>query len=196
MKEKNKRLTGMLAGILSTLVITVALSSQAQAECFAGMGKWANPAAFSRIALPTTKIRSTDPKTAAANVPDNAAYPSIVGFWHVHYTGPMFPGGDQEAYQIFNTGGTEVHNPNTPTDGVCLGAWTQTANTVTLTHRVWLYDPIAGFIGVGHLNATITLSDKGTTQSGNFTLQIFDLAGNPITTALPGTLSGERITPN
>lgn len=196
MKEKNKRLPGVLTGILSTLVITVALSSQAKAECFAGMGRWANPAAFSRITPLTTRIRSTDLKSTAANATDNAAYPSIVGFWHVHYTGPMFPGGDQEAYQIFNTGGTEVHNPNTPTDGVCLGAWTQTANAVKLTHRVWLYDPTGFFIGVGHLNATITLDSKGTAQSGDFTLQIFDLAGNATTPVLAGTLSGERISPN
>src|SRR5271166_851760 len=48
---------------------------------------------------------------------------SIVGLWHVEFTvnGQTI----QEAFQLWNAGGTEVHNPNVdPRSGnVCLGVW-------------------------------------------------------------------------
>lgn len=193
MNSKTKKsLHAAAAGILSILAITILFSSRMQAQCFARIGNISDILAASKPGALPAPARLTK---ATANS-DMAANPSVVGLWHVHYVGPAMPGGDQEAYQIFNTGGTEVHNPNTPTDGVCLGAWNQTAQTVSLTHRVWLYDPTGTFVGVGHLNATIVVGDRGTTQTGDFTLQIFDLEGNPISPPFPGTLSGERISPN
>ena len=188
-----KQLTGMLIGVLSVLLVTFILNSQAAASC-ASVSKLSDLAAFSKSLPLTPRAPLTAPIVTAAD--DNAATPSIVGFWHVHYYGPLFPGGDMEAFQIFNAGGTEVHNPNTPTDGVCLGVWVQTANVVKLTHRVWLYDPAGNFIAVGHLEANIALSDRGNTQTGTLTMQLFGLNGIAFTPPIPGTLSGERIVPN
>jgi len=181
------------AAVLTILLITIAFSSRAEAQCFARIDSIADLVTASKSLSPPA-ISKAGAQKAVHDVTSSS--PSIVGLWHVHYVGPAMPGGDQEAYQIFNTGGTEVHNPNTPTDGVCLGAWNQTAQNVNLTHRVWLYDPTGTFVGVGHLNANITVSDHGATQTGTFTLQIFDLDGNPISPPFPGTISGERITPN
>src|SRR5258708_2136060 len=49
--------------------------------------------------------------------------PSIVGLWDIRFV----VGGQtiQEAYQLWNIGGTEIHNPNVdPRSGnVCLGVW-------------------------------------------------------------------------
>lgn len=190
----NKRILGLFVGMLIATVVMLTVGTRAEAQCFARISSVADIVAASSKAasLPVT-AKLTERKITTGEA---LASPSIVGLWHVHYVGPAMPGGDQEAYQIFNAGGTEVHNPNTPTDGVCLGAWDQTAQTVRLTHRVWLYDPTGTFVGVGHLNADITVADRGSTQTGNFTLQIFDLDGNPITPPFPGTISGERITPN
>lgn len=187
-------LTAMRASTL--LALTFAFSAAARADCFSSFNKIAAAALAAKgqvvKSVPTKSVVSTAPAANLAS--DNGTIPSIVGFWHVHYIFSV-PAMDQEAYQIFNAGGTEVHNPNTPTDGVCLGGWTQSGSNVKLTHRVWLYDPTGVFLGVGHLEVNITLGDKGATQTGTFTMQLFDLQGNAVTPAFPGTLSGERISP-
>ena len=190
---------GMLTGVLSILALTFVLNSQVKASCALVSKSW-DLAAFSKTLPLTPKALLAAPIAAAARDEDNdGGYPSIVGMWHVHYLGPFPPNGDQEAYQIFNAGGTEVHNPNVdPRSGsICVGAWVQTGrNSFKLTHRVWLYDPFGGFQGVGHLEVNINVTDKGTKQSGSLTFQVFDLAGNAVSPVFPGTLSGERISPN
>jgi hypothetical protein len=124
---------------------------------------------------------------------DNAEHASIVGLWYVR-----FMVGDQtiqEAYQIWNAGGTEVHNPNVdPRSGnVCLGAWKHTARrTYKLAHRVWSYDINGNFMGTVHLSETLTLGNRGNTHSGTFTLDIYDPSGNFVT-EVTGNVTGERI---
>ena len=101
----------------------------------------------------------------------------------------------QEAYQIWNAGGTEVHNPNVdPRSGnVCLGAWKHTARgTYKLAHRVWSYDISGNFMGTVHLSETLTLGNRGSTHSGTFTLDIYDPSGNFVT-EVTGNVTGERI---
>ena len=64
----------------------------------------------------------------------------------------------QEAYQIWNAGGTEVHNPNVDPRGgdVCLGVWKRAAKpgTYKLAHRVWNYDTNGNFMGTIKLSET------------------------------------------
>ncbi|HEX2640791.1 MAG TPA: hypothetical protein VHL50_09480 [Pyrinomonadaceae bacterium] len=197
MSKKTVHLTADLFRAVILLSIVGTLATIARAQCF---GSFANLVAAAsargtaKASPQSARAKEEEPNFAPTrSTADNAANPSIVGFWHVHY---IFPNMDQEAYQAFETGGTEIHNPNTPTDGVCLGAWAAApGNLVRLTHRVWLYDN-GNFVGVGHLNVSIRLGDKGDTQTGTFTMTIYDLSGNPITPPIPGTLSGERITPN
>jgi hypothetical protein len=117
---------------------------------------------------------------------------SIVGLWHIQFTA----GGQviQEAYQLWNTGGTEVHNPNVDprTGNVCLGVWKRTAprGTYKLAHRVWNYDASGNFLGTIHLSETLTLGHHGTTHSG--TLDFYDPSGT-FHFEVPGTVTGERI---
>ena len=192
MQSKIKRLSGIFTAIFALSILVTVLSSQAKAQCFGSPDQWLTAGASVKTNSISTRLKNS---AIADFMGDEGTIPSIVGLWHVHYLGPAFPGGDLEAYQIFNTGGTEVHNPNSPTNGVCLGAWVQTARSVKLTHRVWLYTPTGEFVGVGHLEVNITLGDKGTTQTGTLTMQLFDLAGNPFTPMIPGTLTGERVNP-
>jgi hypothetical protein len=195
MRKINVRSITKIGGIVVLSMLMAAFSATANAGCFGSFEKVASIAqASAKAQTLTVQVKLPDPKSPAAGaVSDSAAVPSIVGFWHVHY---IFPFMDQEAYQTFELGGTETHNPNTPTDGVCLGAWTvMPGGTVKLTHRVWLYEN-GIFQGVGHLDANITLGDKGSTQSGTFTFQVYDLGGSPVSPQFQGTLSGERITPN
>ena len=114
--------------------------------------------------------------------------------WHIR-----FVVGDttiQEAFQIWNIGGTEVHNPKVDPRGgsVCLGAWKEVGgHTFKLTHRVWSFDASGNYQGTIRLTETITLGDNGTTHSGTFTLDFFDPADNPVG-SLSGNVVGERIT--
>src|ERR1700730_8254450 len=79
---------------------------------------------------------------------------SIVGLWHIR-----FMVGDQtiqEAFQLWNVGGTEVHNPNVDprTGNVCLGVWKRKASRgpYKLAHRVWSYDANGTFLGTINLS--------------------------------------------
>jgi hypothetical protein len=68
--------------------------------------------------------------------------------------------------------------------------------TFNLTHRVWIYDSNGNFQVLVNLTESLTLSDRGNTQSGMFSLQPVDADGNPLGDPLVGTVVGERITPN
>jgi hypothetical protein len=118
--------------------------------------------------------------------------PSMVGLWHIQYA----VGGQtiQEAYQLWNAGGTEVHNPNVDprTGNVCLGVWKQAAGTYTLAHRVWNYDANGNFLGTIHLSETLTLGHGGNTHSGSFKLDFYDSSGHFLM-EVTGTVTGKRI---
>jgi hypothetical protein len=190
----------MLAGILTMAIIVFALDSNAKAECFGSADQWRAVISSANAKTALAQIKTVTPTAEKKDQDDNdqgGGYRSIVGLWHVHYLSPAFQpfNGDMEAFQIFNAGGTEVHNPNAASNGVCLGTFVQNGRDVKLTHRVWLYDPTGAFFAVGHLEVSIRLTDGGTKQTGTLTMQLFDLAGNEMSPEIPGTLTGERIVP-
>lgn len=185
-------MTGVRAAALSVLVI--AFSTAAMAQCGASFNAMA--AAAASVRSQSQASRSPMQKDSAAAAAGNAVNTSIVGLWHIRF----LVGGQQiqEAYQIWNAGGTEVHNPNVDprTGNVCLGAWKESApQTFNLTHRVWFYDTNGNFQGTGALSETLTLGDRGNSHSGLFTLAFYDPAGNFLF-EVPGTVVGERISPD
>jgi hypothetical protein len=182
---------GVRVAALSVLV--VAFHATAMAQCGASFSAMATAAASIRNQSQATQSSVQNGSVAAS---DNAVNTSIVGLWHIR-----FLVGDQtiqEAFQIWNTGGTEVHNPNVDprTGNICLGAWKEAApQTFKLTHRVWFYDVSGNFQGTGNLSETLVLGNRGNTHSGTFTLDIYDPFGN-LVAEVPGTVVGERISPN
>jgi hypothetical protein len=200
--KMNRRTTGRLKKIhiitstnaAALVILVAAFSGTAMAQCGASLNAMAAASASLRS---QSRVSPSPVQKDSSAVSNNAVNTSIVGFWHVR-----FLVGDQtiqEAFQIWNAGGTEVHNPNVdPRQGnVCLGAWKEAApQTFKLTHRVWLYDTNGNFQGVGYLTESLTLGDRGTTHSGTFTLDIHDLSGNFLVQAAAGTVVGERISPN
>jgi hypothetical protein len=178
--------------IAALSVVVMAFSATAAAQCGASFNAMATAAASIRNQSQATQ---SFVQNGSAATSDNAVNTSIVGLWHIRF----LVGGQQiqEAFQIWNAGGTEVHNPNVDprTGNVCLGAWIEAApQTFKLTHRVWFYDTNGNFQGVGHLSESLTLGDRGNTHSGTFTLDIYDPAGN-LVAEVPGTVVGERISP-
>ena len=184
-------IAGVRVAALSVLV--VAFSATAMASCGDSLSAMAAAAASVRG---QSQVSQSSVQNGSGAASENAVNPSIVGLWHIR-----FLVGDQtiqEAFQIWNTGGTEVHNPNVDprTGSICLGAWKEAApRTFKLTHRVWFYDVSGNFQGTGNLSETLVLGDKGNTHSGTFTLDIYDPAGN-LVGEVPGTVVGERISPN
>ena len=123
----------------------------------------------------------------------NGANSRIVGLWHI-----QFAVGDQtiqDAYQLWNAGGTEVHNPNVDprTGNVCLGVWKHVPHAgFKLAHRVWSYDANGNFMGTIHLSETLTLGHHGNTHSGTLTLDFYDPSG-AFQFEVAGNVTGERI---
>lgn len=189
-------ITGVRVAALAVLM--VALSATAKAQCGDSLSAMAASVASvrSQSQFPQSSKRNESAAMAFATASDNAVNTSIVGLWYIR-----FLVGDQqiqEAFQIWNAGGTEVHNPNVdPRQGnVCLGAWKEEAPlTFKLTHRVWLYNTSGDFQGIGVLTETLVLGDRGNTHSGSFTLDIYDPSGN-LVAEVPGTVVGERISVN
>lgn len=185
--------------VLSSLV--VAFSATAMAQCSASFNSMAEAAASVRSQLPASQL--SGPKNSAVTGSDAAVHTSIVGMWHIKFNvtvpGVPDPITIQEAFQIWNTGGTEVHNPNVDPRGgsVCLGAWKEVApQTFELTHRVWLWKTDGTFLGIGHLTETLALGDRGNTHSGTFTLDLYDASDSFVANLATGDVVGERISPN
>lgn len=187
-------------GVFTAFVMSLAVTANAQCGgTFESlMSAIASSRGFSKVTkLPAESILSTQKEL----VSDKAANPSIVGLWHIKFMidTPNGPAVFQEAFQAWNTGGTEIHNPKVDPRGgsVCLGTWAQGPGlTFNLAHRVWIYDTAGNFQVLVNLTENLTLNDRGTTQTGGFTLQPVDADGNPLGDPLIGHVVGERITPN
>jgi hypothetical protein len=134
----------------------------------------------------------------------------IVGLWHTEFNitipGVPDPVTIQTAFQIWNLGGTEVHNPKVDPRGgsLCLGAWKQSRGVYKLVHRVWSYAPDGTFLGTINLAEAVRVTNRGRSHTGSFTLDFFDPDGNPLEVPGPtghpahveGVVVAERISPN
>ena len=168
------------------LVLAIGLSGRALASCGDSLSAMAAGAA-------SVGIQSRPMQQDSESSRNDAVNSSIVGLWHVQF----MVGGQtiQEAYQLWNAGGTEVHNPNVdPRAGsVCLGVWKKAApKAYKLAHRVWSYDTSGNFLGTIHLSETLTLGNRGNTHSGSFTLDFYDPSGT-FQFEVAGSVAGERI---
>ena len=186
-------------GALSVLLLALAVSAKAQCGTSFESVMSAIAASKGQTKLAKSRIVNTiDTQNQFLN--DKSVNTSIVGLWRIKFLidTPNGPLDIQDAFQIWNEGGTEVHNPKVdPRSGsVCLGSWVQQAPlTFSLTHRVWLYDASGNFQVIGKLTETLTLGDRGATQSGWFSLQPVDDNDQPLGDALTGHVVGYRITP-
>ena len=154
---------------------------------------------FTAIAARAKGVASTAGASVASNPAGDGSSNNrtVVGMWYVQF----LIGGQviQEAYQIWNTGGTEVHNPNVDprTSNICLGAWDQDkpSGKYKLAHRVWSYDGNGTFLGTIHLSETVLVGPAGKTHWGSFTLDFYDPSGN-FQNEVKGQVSAQRISPN
>jgi len=157
-------------------------------------GAWAS-CGDSLAAMTTSKaiVSSAVGNQLATTSPTERTHSSIVGLWYIQFS----VGGNtiQEAFQNWNLGGTEVHNPNVDprTNNICLGTWKKTAGgVIKLAHRVWSYDSNGNFLGAIHLSETVNLTQNGNAQTGTFKVDIYDPSGSFVTEVV-GDVNGQRI---
>ena len=172
--------------VCAVLTVPLAVGS-ALASCGDSMNQLAARAAAIRA-------QSTSGQQSSAAASTNANSASIVGMWHIR-----FVVGDQtiqEAFQIWNFGGTEVHNPNVDPRGgsVCLGTWKEApGRNFKLAHRVWRYDTDGNYQGLIRLTENVVLTGTGNTHSGSFSLDFYDTDDNFLF-SVTGNVVAERVT--
>src|SRR5438445_13580564 len=110
------------------MVLVVGLSASALASCGDSLSAMAAGAA-------SVHSQSRPIQQNSQSAGDNSGK-SMVGLWHIQFT----VGGQtiQEAYQLWNAGGTEVHNPTVDPSGGrgCLGVSKHTSHgNYRLSHR-------------------------------------------------------------
>src|SRR6202158_5559190 len=126
------------------MVLVIGLSASALASCGDTLSAMAAAAASAQ-----SQFRPIQPNSKSGE--DNDGKTNIVWPWHI-----QFAVGDQtiqEAYQLWNAGGTEVHNPNVDPRGgtVCLGVWKHAPHgAFKLDHRVWNSDTNGNFRSEEH----------------------------------------------
>lgn len=184
MKSKNLN----FAKFTTYTVLVIGLSVSAFASCGDSLSAMAAAApGFSR------PVQQGQHSSQPASKADSGST-SIVGLWYIEFT--IDGNAIQTAYQLWNAGGTEVHNPNVDprTGNVCLGVWKRAAgsNTYTLAHRVWNYDSTGDWLGTINLSETVTVGKGGSSLGGTFTLDFYDTSGN-FQMELAGDVTGERI---
>jgi len=177
--------TRLLPKLVACGVLAIGFSSTARASCGDNLAAMATAKAV--------VSSSINKQLAAAPTGEGNNNSSIVGLWHVEFV----VGGQtiQEAFQNWNAGGTEVHNPNVdPRAGnICLGTWLRTAGgTYKLAHRVWNYDTNGNFLGTISLSETTHLTNNGNVQTGSFKLDFYDASGS-FQMEVSGSVTGQRI---
>jgi hypothetical protein len=200
---KNRLLNSFvrMAGVGALAALFLTLAATANAQCTGSFESITNAIALSRSTPKSARLPIDQLSVTKQDLLTSGVNTSIVGLWRIKFIIET-PGGPevfQEAFQIWNAGGTEVHNPKVDPRGgsVCLGSWIQQAPlTFKLTHRVWLYDINGNFHVIGRLTESLTLGDRGNTHSGTFTLQAVDNNDDPLGEPLVGTVEGVRISPN
>jgi hypothetical protein len=195
-----------MSGIGGLVTLLLTMAATANAQCGGSLDAMAASALSIQSRARSELISPFAPKgqnTAFMKADsDDDHNSSIVGLWHVQFNitppGQVDPITIQDAFQIWNTGGTEVHNPNMDPRGgsVCLGAWVENRGTYRLAHRVWNHSTEGVFLGTINLTESVRLVDHGRGQTGNFSLDFFDPDGNPMPPVhIEGAVVAERISP-
>ncbi len=124
---------------------------------------------------------------------------SVVGLWHVLYTGPdgsTF----NDTFDTWHSDGTEFESAFLPplAGNVCVGVWRQTGlRSVSLHHVGWMFDPANPGKTASNsftLDEKVTVSPNGQSYTGSFTFKIWNLDGTYTGTEVTGTIAAIRIT--
>ena len=212
MEQNFARSSRKIAFFVGLSLVTLVFPFSAKGQCGFSGDALSKPELFTQKAsVPELKfianVKNSSLLTARTEF-DEDEDGAIVGLWRTDFniTIPGVPDRItiQTAFQIWNLGGTEVHNPKVDPRGgsVCLGAWKQSRGVYKLAHRVWSYAPDGTFLGTINLTEVVRVTNRGKNHTGVFTLDFFDPDGNPLEVPgvhpahVEGVVAAERISPN
>lgn len=201
-----------LATILGTIGLAVLVQSNCAAQCAIGSAVKGTSWELQPDSEPT-RLLPAGFQEGDESHKDSEMKATIVGFWHVIFTGKTMNGisiPDTEidnALIVWHNDGTEIMNSaRPPQDGnFCLGVWKQISRyTYKLNHFTWSGNQSApgtpnGIVGdpVGpsRFIEDVAIDPDGSHYSGTFTLRAHDTSGR-ITAVFTGTMKATRITLN
>jgi hypothetical protein len=125
----------------------------------------------------------------------------IVGFWKVKFVSVGNPGIPDETvidngFVQWHGDGTEIMNSSRPpaTGNFCLGVWQKSGpNSYDLNHFGLSSDLGGNLIGPAQIRERVTLDRTGDRYEGTFTIDQYDLSGNP-GPHVSGRITATRIT--
>src|SRR5436309_5017748 len=102
-----------MASVGTLAVISLMLVVSAKAQCGGSFETLVKAIASTKGQFKLAKFTESVANSQNQLVNDKAVNTSIVGLWRIKFIidTPGGPATFQEAFQIWNTGGTEVHNP-------------------------------------------------------------------------------------
>jgi len=141
---------------------------------------------------------------------------SIVGLWHVTYTGTSDdnfpPGGPHpptpfqflESFKTWHADGTEFENAFLPPTGgnICFGVWKEVDNrTVKLHHIGLMFNPDGSLLAIFTVDETDKVASNGKTYQGFFDFKLWPPSYDAVGKGLPisevkGTTAATRISVN
>ena len=141
---------------------------------------------------------------------------SIVGLWHVIYTGTTddnFPPGGPypptpfqflESFKTWHADGTEFENAFLPPTGgnICFGVWKEVDDcTVKLHHIGLMFNPDGSILSIFTVDETDKVASDGKTYKGSFDFKLWPPSYDAVGKGLPisevkGTTAATRISVN
>lgn len=184
-------------GTLAIVLLGVVWVSPATAQC--GSFKLHNAGTLEPEAFPgVTELRRASLSLAAVQ---QGADDRIVGFWKVKFLSEGNPGIPDDtvidnAFVEWHGDGTEIMNSSRPpaTGNFCLGVWHKSGpSSYDLNHFGLSSDPGGNLIGPAQIREQVTLDRKGNRYEGTFTIDQYDVSGNPLA-HVSGRITATRIT--
>jgi hypothetical protein len=181
-----------ITGIIAMVSLAMGLVTEASAGCV-------NLPGFKAGAVQPMSWRGTGefgPSSPLLIADRDDSVDGIVGFWQVKY---VLPDGTvlDDAFQQWHSDGTEIHNSEGPAaqGNICLGIWKKTGRFhYKLNHFYLQSDPATDTLKYRiQIREEIDLDRSGKKHSGTFTIDGYDLGGNPAF-HVQGTVLATRIT--
>lgn len=185
-----------LTGTLAILVLGMTVST-ATAQC--GLFEWHKTGAIETPAWQGPSRLTPASLSRAAG--EKGSDDRIVGFWKVKFVSEGnsgIPDGTviDNGFVQWHGDGTEIMNSSRPpaTGNFCLGVWQRSGpSSYGLNHFALSSDPDGNLIGPAQIREQITLEHGGDRYEGTFTIDQYDVSGNPLA-HLAGRVTATRIT--
>jgi hypothetical protein len=133
---------------------------------------------------------SLSPAARAEN--DDEHGPSIVGLWHVFYSGDLV----FESFDQWWSDGLEWESANLGPGVLCQGTFKQRADgTIKLFHVNWNYDQNGVLVGYTNETQIDKLDPSGNSYHGTYHFKDYDVTGHLVSEER-GTLRATRLTVN